>query len=143
MATRLPRIRASVTDSWLQRLAQPWQFVGAVWIAIATVLICAVAPAGLPQTTQLGSAFNPATTIVALNSGTGNARLLAKRAIRSTTVDADAAATQQFTSFLTPEPIAALPARIAGETARPVAFDTAVAPARSRTRPWQTGPPAA
>ena len=43
-------------------------FILSVWMALATALICAVVPAGLPATRTIGSAFDPSTTIVALRT---------------------------------------------------------------------------
>jgi hypothetical protein len=41
-------------------------FVVTLWLALATALLCAIWPAGLPLTKTIGSAFSPSTTIVAL-----------------------------------------------------------------------------
>lgn len=54
---------AGLTDAG-RRLA----FVLSLWISLATAVICAVMPAGLPATRAIGSAFDPSTTIVALRS---------------------------------------------------------------------------
>ncbi|KRB79489.1 hypothetical protein ASE00_19815 [Sphingomonas sp. Root710] len=37
-------------------------------MSLATALVCAIVPAGLPATRSIGSAFDPSTTIVALRS---------------------------------------------------------------------------
>ena len=39
-----------------------------LWMSLATAIVCAVVPAGLPSTRSTGSAFDPSTTIVALRS---------------------------------------------------------------------------
>lgn len=43
-------------------------FALSLWISLATAIVCAVVPAGLPLTRTTGSAFDPSTTIVALRS---------------------------------------------------------------------------
>lgn len=43
-------------------------FILSLWMSLATALVCAVVPAGLPATRSVGSAFDPSTTIVALRS---------------------------------------------------------------------------
>lgn len=43
-------------------------FVAALWMAILLALVCALAPLGPPSSRQAGSAFNPATSAVALKS---------------------------------------------------------------------------
>lgn len=42
--------------------------MSAMWLALATAILCAVLPTGLPLSTMLGSAFNPSTTAVALRA---------------------------------------------------------------------------
>jgi|GEM_PF-5355250 len=60
---RSPERYAGVTGAG-RRLA----FALSLWISLATAVICAVVPAGLPATRTIGSAFDPSTTIVALRS---------------------------------------------------------------------------
>ena len=43
-------------------------FILSLWMSLATALVCAVVPAGLPATRSVGSAFDPSTTIVAVRS---------------------------------------------------------------------------
>lgn len=43
-------------------------FAATGWLALALVLLCALAPLGLPSSRQTGSAFNPATTAVLLKA---------------------------------------------------------------------------
>lgn len=43
-------------------------FAAALWMALALVLLCALAPLGLPSSRQTGSAFNPATAAVLLKA---------------------------------------------------------------------------
>lgn len=43
-------------------------FVAVLWIAMATALLCALLPVGLPLTKTVGSAFSPATSAVALRA---------------------------------------------------------------------------
>lgn len=48
----------------------PRPFLVVVWAALLTALLSALLPVGLPHSTAVGSAFNPATTSVALKAGT-------------------------------------------------------------------------
>ena len=43
-------------------------FVATLWMALATALLCAMLPTGLPLTKSVGSAFSPYTTEVALRT---------------------------------------------------------------------------
>lgn len=43
-------------------------FILSLWMSLATAVICAIVPSGLPATRSIGSAFDPSTTIVALRS---------------------------------------------------------------------------
>ncbi|HEX7782579.1 MAG TPA: hypothetical protein VF509_07210 [Sphingobium sp.] len=43
-------------------------FLGALWLALVTVLLCATVPAGLPGSEVRGSAFNPSNSVVALRA---------------------------------------------------------------------------
>ena len=43
-------------------------FLLSLWASLATAIVCAIVPAGLPLTRTTGSAFDPSTTIVALRS---------------------------------------------------------------------------
>jgi hypothetical protein len=141
MTERSSLTRTRIAAGW-RRLAHSWDFVGTVWLAIATVLICAMAPTGLPQTAHHGSAFNPATTVVAINSG-GSARLLIKRTVRSESADAGEALAHDRAALLVPEAPAALPAPSTAEPPRSPRFAAAAAPIAHRARPWATGPPQA
>lgn len=58
-------------------------FIPALWLALLTAIICAILPAGLPLTKTVGSAFSPATTMVALKGGTEQIRTAIKRIIRN------------------------------------------------------------
>lgn len=72
---------ARVSDCWARRFFRSLRLAVVAWVAVFTVLVCAVAPAGLPLTTAQGSAFNPATTAVALQAKAPRARSLVKRLI--------------------------------------------------------------
>ncbi|MEJ7933795.1 hypothetical protein WG907_05910 [Sphingobium sp. AN558] len=43
-------------------------FLAALWLTIMLALVCALTPLGPPSSRQAGSAFNPATSAVALKS---------------------------------------------------------------------------
>lgn len=51
-------------------------YIGSLWLALAVALLSSLMPGGLPRTTSLGSAFNPATTAVALQPSRAQPRLL-------------------------------------------------------------------
>lgn len=50
------------------------EFLAALWVTLATALLCALMPAGAPRTVAIGSAFNPATTVEALRTVSPGAR---------------------------------------------------------------------
>lgn len=47
-----------------------------LWLALFIALLSSLLPGGLPRTTMLGSAFNPATTAVALQPSRAQPRIL-------------------------------------------------------------------
>ena len=56
------------------RVVRNVEFLAALWITLATALLCALVPAGAPRTVAIGSAFNPATTVEALRTVSPSAR---------------------------------------------------------------------
>jgi hypothetical protein len=66
---------------------------------VATVLFCALLPIGLPNTAAQGSAFNPATTNVALAPKGPARRLLAEPGLQPDDTDSSA---RKFASLLPP-----------------------------------------
>ncbi|RSY89601.1 hypothetical protein DAH66_02800 [Sphingomonas koreensis] len=52
--------------------------VASLWLALATALLSSLMPVGMPRTTTLGSAFNPATTAVALQPSRAQPRIVAE-----------------------------------------------------------------
>ncbi|UYY59844.1 hypothetical protein [Sphingomonas sp. S2-65] len=66
MARSLTTMCFSALRSQLACLPRLCRTGAAAWVTVLTVLFCAVLPAGLPQSATYGSAFNPATTSVAL-----------------------------------------------------------------------------
>lgn len=58
--------RFGVPVSQFRGILRPVRSAAALWLSVLTVILCAVLPTGLPQTAAYGSAFNPATTAVAL-----------------------------------------------------------------------------
>lgn len=70
---------ASVTAAWLARLSRSLRGGAVLWSVVLTVLVCAVAPEGLPHTSSQGSAFNPSTSSVALNARSPRPRLADER----------------------------------------------------------------
>lgn len=53
--------------------------VASVWLALAVALLSSLMPGGLPRSTALGSAFNPATTAVALQPTRTPVRVLVEQ----------------------------------------------------------------
>lgn len=82
-------LRASVTPAWTDLLGRSVRRAAVVWSVVLTVLVCAIAPEGLPQTASQGSAFNPATTSVALNARSPRERADAKRLLPPGKADTD------------------------------------------------------
>lgn len=122
--------------------AAPWRFASAIWLAIATILICALAPAGLPQSSAQGSAFSPSTTIVALKARADGPRLVIKRIARS---DDDGHGGEAHAAM----PLLA-PANALAQLSRPALDGSGVAAPfsafhllafRKAERPWPIGPP--
>jgi hypothetical protein len=64
---------------------------------VATVVLCALLPIGLPNTAAQGSAFNPATTNVALAAKGPTPRLLAEPGLQPDDTDSPSA---KFASLL-------------------------------------------
>jgi len=87
---------------------EPRSFMAALWLTIATALLCAILPTGLPQSQVLGSAFSPATTSVALRGHEPRA----STAVRGPAGDPDgpAASPPAILPTTAPEPIQRLPA---------------------------------
>ena len=94
MATRA--IRTTTT----MRLPLPL-YIASLWLALATALLSSLMPVGMPRTTTLGSAFNPATTAVALQPSRAQPRIVAE-AVRS---DDEPASGQGDALALAPLPI--------------------------------------
>lgn len=80
MARRITTMRCSAPWPQLERLLRSFCSAATAWVFVLTVLFCAVMPAGLPHTTSQGSAFNPATTSVALRAN-GPERFVVKQGI--------------------------------------------------------------
>ena len=69
MATR------AIRTTMMQRLQLPL-YIASLWLALATALLSSLMPVGMPRTTALGSAFNPATTAVALQPSRAQPRVV-------------------------------------------------------------------
>lgn len=108
----------------------------AAWVTVLTVLFCAVLPAGLPQSAVHGSAFNPATTTVALAARGPERRMAAVQRIRPDRppVPAAAAVVTSFDTTIVRQDADGSLARVAPATLHAQAF------ARLR---WARDPPAA
>src|SRR4051812_41847630 len=96
----------------------------AAWVTVLTVLFCAVLPAGLPQSAAHGSAFNPATTTVALAARGPERRMSAAQRLRPDRppVPAAAAAVMSFATPSVRRDADGLLARVAPATLHTQAF---------------------
>ena len=89
-------------------------YVASLWLALATALLSSLMPGGLPRSTAFGSAFNPATTAVALQPTRAQPRVLVESVRRdddpaSGRGDAIRAATLSVQPALPPAAIADAP----------------------------------
>lgn len=71
MATR------AIRTTTAKRLELPL-YVASIWLALVTALLSSLMFGGVPRTTALGSAFNPATTTVALQPSRAQPRIVAE-----------------------------------------------------------------
>lgn len=85
--------------------------VASIWLALGVALLSSLMASGLPRTTSFGSAFNPATTAVALQPTRAQPRMLMEQARR----DDDPAGGQGSDLSLPPTTVqpAARPAAVA------------------------------
>ena len=65
----------AIRTTMMQRLQLPL-YIASLWLALATALLSSLMPVGMPRTTALGSAFNPATTAVALQPSRAQPRVV-------------------------------------------------------------------
>lgn len=82
MARSFTTMCLSALQSQLACLSRLCRTGAAAWVTVLTVLFCAVLPAGLPQSAAYGSAFNPATTTVALAARAPERRVTAEQRVR-------------------------------------------------------------
>ena len=61
----------------MRRQRLPLKFAS-IWLALVTALLSSLMFGGVPRTTALGSAFNPATTAVALQPSRAQPRIVAE-----------------------------------------------------------------
>ena len=126
----------------LNPLFQPLHYAALVWGVVLTVLVCALAPAGLPHTATQGSAFNPATTSVALHAKAPRERLLGKHALESASADPEVREPGPHTAAVVPP--APLVHRPAPDLAPPPsASEIPAYSASPHVIPWARGPPSA
>lgn len=76
--------------------------VASLWLALVTALLSSLMFGGVPRTTALGSAFNPATTAVALQPSRTQPRIIAETVRR----DDGPASGQGDAAAIAPSPIA-------------------------------------
>jgi hypothetical protein len=96
-----------------------------IWLALAVALLSSLMSSGLPRTTSLGSAFNPATTAVALQPTRAQPRALIEH-VRRDDGPASGQGAAISTSLLTVQP-AVRPAT-AAEAPKPAAALRPIAP---------------
>lgn len=126
----------------LNPVFQPLHYAALVWGVVLTVLVCALAPAGLPHTAAQGSAFNPATTSVALHAKAPRERLLGKHALEPASADPEAREPVPHAVALAPTaPLAHRPLPNLASPSR--AGEIPARAASSRAVPWARGPPRA
>jgi hypothetical protein len=140
MAAASEPVRFSVSCGLAGRLVRSLRLAAVAWVAMVTVLVCAVVPAGLPLTTAQGSAFNPATTAVALQARAPHARLLVKRLIEPG-ADVPTAVVHSSAFLPVPASVAGLPTRT-GYAWVAIELDP-LGTAALEALPWARGPPAA
>lgn len=102
----------------------------ALWLALAVALLSSLMSGGLPQTTAYGSAFNPATTAVALQPGRVQPRVTVDPARRddmpedaADTLTAILPSAVQPVGPFAPAATAPKPASAIGATAPPPGLD--------------------
>ena len=119
---------------------QPLHYAALVWGVVLTVLVCALAPAGLPHTATQGSAFNPATTSVALHAKAPRERLLGKHALEPASAGPEARKPAPHAAAVVPTaPLAHRPAPNLAQP--PSASETLAYSASPHLLPWARGPP--
>lgn len=122
-------------DGSIERPTKPL-FIVTLWITLATAMLCALWPAGLPATTAIGSAFSPATTAVALRGRAEQVRPPVKRVLKAepqaSHIHLKAAQQQPAISIRLPSLVGA-PIAKPGDTVFPIepAFAPALAPAKA------------
>jgi hypothetical protein len=129
----------------IDKLSRNFLFVPALWVALMTVLLCAILPAGLPLTKTIGSAFSPSTTAVALKGSSEQLRGAMKRVVKG-----DPAPVPDLTQppahplFVTPG-IPAVPQRPPAQKASPPLprDPTPALPDGAAGLPYPRGPPIA
>lgn len=110
-------------------------FMAGLWLLLATVVLSALAPAALVQSTIHGSAFSPATVQVAIKATARPPRLTVQR------LEPDSVPLPQAVHAARPPQ----PTRQSSRAEAPRAARAAppLADQYARARPWPTGPPSA
>ena len=113
-------------------------FIGSLWLTMATALFCAVLPVGLPNTASHGSAFNPATSVVALHATGPNRALLKRNAVGD-----PAPAASAGSDIVVPEQHLGIPVPISAETVPEPAPLSALPHSHTPLAAYPRGPPSA
>lgn len=120
-------------------------FVSALWVALVTVLLCALVPAGLPLTKTVGSAFSPSTIVVALRESSEQVRSATKRIVKGDPEPAtDLTQAPSHQVFVTPGILAAPPPPLEqrGDPSVPYGYAPPL-PNAVTGQPYPRGPPTA
>jgi hypothetical protein len=129
----------------IDKLSRNFLFVPALWVALMTVLLCAILPAGLPLTKTIGSAFSPSTTAVALKGSSEQLRGAMKRVVKGDPAPVpDLTQPPAHQPFVTPG-IPAVPQRPPAQKASPPLprDPTPALPDGAAGLPYPRGPPIA
>jgi len=122
-------------------MSAPRPFLAVVWAALLTALLSALLPVGLPHSTTVGSAFNPATTSVALKAGT-HRPLITSESVASGDEESGSGVFAPLTSTpLLPHDIAGLQPRTATAPLPPDVSAASLLPGRVLSAAYPRGPP--
>ncbi|MEG3152736.1 hypothetical protein U1769_22845 [Sphingomonas sp. ZT3P38] len=123
-------------------MSVPRPFLAVVWAALLTALLSALLPVGLPHSTAVGSAFNPATTSVALKVGTHRPLITAETLTNGDDeAGSDIVVPLPATSFLPAPDVAGLPPRISAAPLPPDRSATPSLSGRIVSAAYPRGPP--
>lgn len=125
-------------------MSAPRPFLAVVWAALLTALLSALLPVGLPHSTTVGSAFNPATTSVALKARADRRLIAVDSSASGDNHGGPGGVTLGTADPILPAPdIAGLDARAAGAALPYAARKAPALPGRIVSAAYPRGPPLA